>query len=75
MEYEPKLNEKYTLILYCILSFEGAPYQNVKDTATSSFITCCFTLAFTSADIIFHKILEFHSTLFGKRFSSQKFLL
>ena len=30
-----------------------------------------FLLTFTSADIIFHKFLELHSTLSEKKFSSQ----
>ena len=46
---------KITLFLYCI-----------RYTATRSFISCCFILAFTSADIIFHKFLELHSTLSEK---------
>ena len=41
-----------------------------KDTATSSFISCCFTSAFTSVDIIFYKFLEFQSTLSEKKFLS-----
>ena len=52
----------------CISCFDGTSYKNVKDTATS-----CFTLVFTSADNIFHHTLEFHSTLFEKRFSSKIF--
>ena len=34
---------------------------------TKSFISCCFILALTSADIIFHKFLELHSTLSEKK--------
>ena len=29
-------------------------YKNLQDTATSYFISYCFTLVFTSADLIFH---------------------
>ena len=39
-----------------------------KDTGTSSFISYCFTLTFTSADIIFHNFLELYSTLSEKLF-------
>ena len=59
MKYQPKLNEKYMPFLHCISSFEGTSYKHLKDTATSSFISC-FTLDFTSVDIIFHKFLELH---------------
>ena len=45
-----------------------------QDTATSSFISCCFTSSFTSADIIFYSFLEICSILSEKRFSSQVFL-
>ena len=37
--------------------------KNVCVTVTRSFISCCFILAFKSADIIFPKFLEFHSIL------------
>ena len=60
--------------LHCISSFGGTSYKNISDAATSSFISCCFILAFTSADIIFHKFLGFHSTLFEKRFLLQIYL-
>ena len=35
---------------------------------SSSFNSYCFTLVFTSADIIFHKFLELHSALSEKSF-------
>ena len=38
----------------------------LQDTATRSFLSCCFILDFTSADIIFHNFLELHSTLSEK---------
>ena len=53
--------------------FWGYFLKKKEDTATRSFISCCFILAFTLADIIFHKFLELHSTLSKKRFSSQFF--
>ena len=31
----------------------------LQDTATRSFLSCCFILDFTSADIIFHNFLNF----------------
>ena len=70
MEFQAKLNEKYTPVLHCISSFEGIPFKKLRDTATSScipppspssVISCCFSSAFTSADIIFHNFLELHS--------------
>ena len=39
MEYQPKLNEKYTLVLHFIPSFEGTPYKGLYDTATSFIIS------------------------------------
>ena len=41
--------------LHCISSFEGYNHQ--------IFYFLLFLLAFTSADLIFHKFLELHSTL------------
>ena len=52
MEYQAKLNEK-NAFLYCISSFEGTSYKKLQFTAPSSFISCCFTSAFTSADVFF----------------------
>ena len=52
MEYQPKLKEKYTPSLLCISSFQGTSYKNLQDTATSSFTSYFFTLAFASAKII-----------------------
>ena len=63
MEYQAKLNEKYTSVLQCISSFEGTSYGKLQDTATSSFVCSCFISAFTSADITFYNFLELHSKL------------
>ena len=41
--------------------------------ATSSFISCCFTSAFTSADIIFYNFLELHLTSEKKYFCHEFF--
>ena len=49
-------------LLHCISSFEGTSYKNIPDKAMSP-ICCCFTSAFTSEDVIFHKSLERYSTL------------
>ena len=46
MEYQAKLNVKYTPVLHCISSFEGTSYKKSHDT-TSPFVSCCFTLVFT----------------------------
>ena len=61
MECNSKFNEKCMPVLHCISSFEGT-YRKLQDTDTSSFVSCCFTSAFTSADIIFYNFLELQST-------------
>ena len=38
-----------------------------QDAATSSFISCCFTSSFTSADAIFYSFLEICSILSEKK--------
>ena len=53
---------------HCISSFEGTSYKKLQVTAISSFISCCFTSALTSADITFYKFLEVYSLLSEKRF-------
>ena len=53
MEYQAKINEKYRPVLQCISSFEGTSYKKLQDIAITSFISCCFTSVFTSADINF----------------------
>ena len=45
-------------VVHCISRFEGTSYKKLQDIATSSFISCCFTPAFTSADIIFYNFLN-----------------
>ena len=63
MGFQAKLNKKYKSVLHCISSFEGTSYKKKKqDKAASSFISCFFTSAFTSVDIILC-VLEFHATL------------
>ena len=54
--------------LHCISSFEGASYKNLKY-SYSHWMFCffLFSLAFTSANIIFQKFLELHSTIFEKK--------
>ena len=64
-----KLHASFTLYF----GLEGISYKNLQDTATSSFISFCFTLSFTSTDIIFHNLLELDSTLSEKRFLSRFF--
>ena len=74
MECQPKSNEKYMSFLHCISSFAGTSYKNLSVyTATRTFTSCCFMLAFTSADIINHKFLELHSTLYLKKDFCHKF--
>ena len=53
MEYQAK-----SPVLYCVSKFEGTSYKKLQDIATSSFISFCFTLAYTSADTIFHKLFK-----------------
>ena len=57
MEYQEKLNEKYTLVLHCISSFEGTSYKNLQDNIVVFpviFISCCFISTFTSGDVVFY---------------------
>ena len=58
---------------YIVFEVLKVLFIKIYDTATSSFISYCFTLAFTSADIVFHNFLELHSTSV-KRFSSPIFI-
>ena len=51
MEYQPKSNEKYTLCLHCVSSFEGTSYKELYD---KSFF-------------IFHRFLELSSILSEKK--------
>ena len=53
--------------------FWGYFLKKKEDTATRSFISCCFILTFTLADIIFNWFLKLYSTLSKKVFSSQFF--
>ena len=50
---------KNTCLFYSV-SLECTSYKNLQDTATSSFISCCFMLAF-SADISFYSFSELDS--------------
>ena len=43
--------------------------KKIQDTATSSFISRCFTSALTSADIIFYNFLGPYSTFSEKKIS------
>ena len=49
-------------------SFESTSYKKLDYTAKILFISCCYTLAFTSADMTFYNILELHSSLSKKRY-------
>ena len=60
------MNNTYIPFLHCISSFEGTCYKNLSDAATRSFISFLFLLAFTSAGIIFLKLLELHSAISEK---------
>ena len=64
--YQAKLNEKYMSVLQGVSSFEGIYYKKLQDIATSSFISCCLTSIFTSADIIFYNFSELDSKLSKK---------
>ena len=74
MEHQSKLNEKCMPVLQSISRFECIFYENLEDTATSSFVSCCFTSAFISPDIIFYKFLKLHLALYEKRSLSQIYL-
>ena len=66
MEHRPKF-KKTTRPFYLV--FQGLKVLFTKSSsATSSFISYCVTLAFTSADIIFHNFLELQSILSEKYF-------
>ena len=71
MEYQPKLNQKYTPFLHCISSFEGI--WNFIRYGYQFFYFYYFTFAFTLADIFFHNFLELHSTLSLKTFLLRMF--
>ena len=53
--------------LHCISNFEGTSYTNLHNRATRSFISFFYLVPFTSVDIIFHKLLELHSTFSEKK--------
>ena len=58
----------YACLVHCISSFEDASFKKYMiDTATSSFVSCCFLSAFTSADIIFYNFLELHCAFSNKK--------
>ena len=59
-------------VLQRISSFEGTSYKKLQDIATSSFISCCLTSIFTSADIIFYNFSELDSKL-SKKYFCHKF--
>ena len=71
MEYQAKLNEKKRLFLYCIASFEGTSYKKLQFTDISSFISCCFTSAFASADISFTTFYKFIQHYLKKDFRQE----
>ena len=61
VEYQGKVNENYVPFLHCTSCLAGTSWK-------SSFLSCCFTWASTSADIIFYIFLKLHLTLSKKRF-------
>ena len=62
-------------LLYCISSFEGiAILKFVREQSNQIFFFLLFLLAFTSANIIFHKFLELHSVLLVKKIFVTNFL-
>ena len=82
MEYQPKLNERYTPFLHCISKI----FQKYRKYHTSyavlirrfshQFLYFLFFISFYTADIsFFHNFLELHSALFEKTFSPQIFFL
>ena len=68
MKYQAKLNEKYTSALHLFHVLKVLLLKSYK--VTTYFVCCCFTSAFTLADIIFNNFLELHITS-EKRFLSQ----
>ena len=68
MQYQPKLM-KNTLPFYIVFQvLKVTSYKNLYlGYSYWIFSFFCFTLAFTSADIICHRFLELHSTLSEKK--------
>ena len=60
--------------LHRVSSFEGTSYKNVYVRYTQSLDLLYLVLAFTSADMIFLKLLELHSTLSEKKIFVTRFL-
>ena len=58
VEYQVKLNEKYTPVLQCHSSFEATSYKKLQDITISSFISCCFTSGFR----YLHQQISFFTT-------------
>ena len=52
-------------VLHSVASFKGA-YKKLEDTARSSFVSCCFNSAFTSAVIIVYNFPELRLALSEK---------
>ena len=60
--------EYHMPVLHCISSFEVTSYKSLKiQLSISSFISFCYTSAFTSADIICNTFLELHLSLSEKK--------
>ena len=66
-----KMDRIYTNqnFLHCVSSFEGTSYKSLSwvQSLDLLFLAALFLLVFTSADIIFHKFSELHSTLSEKK--------
>ena len=57
---------KNTLSFYIVFQVLQVTHKHLRDKPPDP-ISCCFMLAFTSADIIFYKLLELHSSLSVKK--------
>ena len=66
-----KMHACFTLFYITLKVFLLKTHNIYIATSANSFISCCFTSAFTSANIIFYNFLEHQTTLSLKRFLSQ----
>ena len=64
--YQTKSNKKYMPFLHYISSFESTSLKICKTEPPDLFLLL-FLLAFTSANITFHKFLELYSTLLSEK--------
>ena len=68
MEYQLKsMKNTHPLAFYIVFKFWRILLIKIVGYSHWIFYLFCFMLAFTSTDIVFHRFLELHSTLSGKK--------